>query len=106
MKAGLLNKHVIILRREIVEGDYRDREVWNEHYRTKGNFRLEGGNREEDNTEVFFSITGTVTLRSYVDVKDEDRLQIDDNLWRILFINRMTDSTHNHIVINVEKINQ
>ena len=106
MKAGLLNKNCIIMRKTVITGDYRDREVWEEHFRTKCQFIWNSGNRQTENNEIFYSNVATVVVRSYVDVQDEDHILIDNVEWRILAINRQNDTQHNCITINVEKINK
>lgn len=94
------------MRKQIVTGDYRDKEVWQEHYQTKCNFVWNSGARNVENSEIFFSNTATVTVRSYVDVEEEDHLKINDVEWRIVAMNRQNDTTHNCIVMNVEKVNK
>jgi hypothetical protein len=47
-----------------------------------------------------------VTVRAYVDVEEEDHLLIRGEEWRILALNRQTESTRNCIVLNVEKVNK
>lgn len=106
MKAGLYNKKCIIMRKRVISGDYRDKEVWENHYETKCNFVWTSGSRNIENKEIFYSNLATVTVRSYVDVEDEDHLMIDSAEWRILALNRQNDSTHNCIVLNVEKVNK
>ena len=45
MKAGLFNKRCTILRKKIVTGDYRDKEVWEPIGQTKVNFVWTAGDR-------------------------------------------------------------
>lgn len=106
MKAGLYNKKCTILRKTIVAGDYRDREAWVPIRETKCNFVWVAGNREVQNTEMFYSKTARITLRSYIDVEDEDHIIVDSVEYRVISINRETDTTHNAITVNVEKVNK
>lgn len=106
MKAGLYNTKCIIMRKEVVTGDYRDKEVWNYYCQTKCNFVWNSGARDIENKEIFYSNLATVTVRSYVKVQEEDHLIINDVEWRILALNRQNDTTHNCIVMNVEKVNK
>lgn len=105
MKAGLYNTECIIMRKQVVEGDYRDKEVWTDHFRTKCNFNWTSGARSVESGEIFFSNNATVTVRSYVDVEEEDHLRIRGQEWRILALNRQTESTRNCIVLQVERVN-
>ena len=106
MKAGLFNTNCIIMRKRVISGDYRDKEIWENHYETKCNFVWNSGSREIENREIVFSNVATVTLRAYVDVQEEDHLLIRGDEWRILALNRQTESTRNCILLNVEKVNK
>lgn len=106
MKAGLFATPCEILRKQVIEGDYRDKEVWTSVYRTKCNFVWTAGARNIENQEIFYSNTATVTLRLYVPVEDEDHILIDGVEYRVISINKMKDTGHMHIVCNVEKINK
>lgn len=106
MKAGYYNKPCEILRKEVIEGDYRDKEVWAPVGKTKVNFVWTAGDRKEQNTELFFSHSATITLRSYIDIQDEDHVIIDDVEYRVITINRQHDTTHNCITAKIDAINQ
>lgn len=106
MKAGLYNKQCTILRKTVVIGEYRDKEAWVPVRETRCNFAWIAGNREIDNTEMFYSQTARITLRSYVDIEDEDHIIVDAVEYRVISINREIDTTHNAITVNVEKINK
>ena len=63
------------MRKRVISGDYRDKEVWENYYETKCNFVWTSGQRNVENKEIFFSNLATVTVRSYVDVQEEDHLR-------------------------------
>ena len=106
MKAGLYNTRCIIMRKRVISGDYRDKEVWENHVTTKCNFDWTSGHRNIESKEIFYSNTATVTVRSYVDVQEEDHVWVHDTEYRIVAMNKQIDSTHNCITLNVEKINK
>ena len=107
MKAGLYNTPCKILRKQIIEGEYRDKEEWQPVYETKVNFVWTAGDRriEQITSEIFFSKSATITLRSYVDIQDEDHVIIDNVEYRVVTINRDNSTTHNQIVAKIDKIN-
>ena len=106
MKAGFYKENVIVLRKQVVEGDYTDKEEWVDVYHTKASVKYVSGDRRLDNTEVFYSEHYDFTLRAYVDIQDEDRIRWQGKDYRILNIFRNTDSTYNQIDVKCELINK
>ncbi len=106
MKAGALNTPVVILRKTIVEGDYKDKEIYQEFYRTRCDYVWKGGGRKVENKELFYSQVATITVRSYVPIEDEDHVVINDVEYRVISINKNLDTNHNHIEVQIEKINK
>ena len=108
MKAGLFNKRCTILRKQVVTGDYRDKEVWTPVFQTKVNFVWTAGDRriEQPTSEIFFSKSATITLRSYVDIQEEDHVEIDGVEYRVISLHKDNSTTHNCITAKIDKINQ
>lgn len=108
MKAGLYNTRCTILRKQIVPGDYRDKEEWAPVAQTKVNFVWTAGDRriEQPTSEIFFSKSATITLRSYVDIQDEDHVEINGIEYRVVTLNKDKSTTHNCITAKIDKINQ
>ncbi len=106
MKAGALRTPVTILRKTVVEGDYKDKEVYVEHYHTRCDYVWKGGGRKVENKELFYSQVASITMRSYVDIEDEDHVVIDEVEYRVISINKNTDTNHNQIEVQIEKINK
>lgn len=106
MKAGLYNTECVIMRKTVIPGEYRDKEVWQDVYRTKCNFSFAQGSRVLENHEIFFDSTAVITVRSYVPVEDEDHVRVRGVEYRIVTINRQPETTRNSIEIRIEKVNK
>ena len=108
MKAGLFNTRCTILRKTVVTGDYRDKEFWDPICHTKVNFVWTAGDRriEQPTSEIFFSKSATITLRSYIDIEDEDHVEIEGVEYRVVTLHRDNSTTHNCITAKIDKINQ
>lgn len=106
MKAGLYNKLCTIMRKRVITGDYRDKEVWEPLRTTKVNFQWTAGDRKVDSTELFFSHSATITLRSYIDIQDEDHVMIDDVEYRVITINRDKSTQYNQITAKIDAVNK
>lgn len=106
MKAGTLRTPVVILRKTIVEGDYKDKEIYQEFYRTRCDYVWKGGGRKVENKELFYSEVATITVRSYVPIEDEDHVLISGVEYRVISINKNPDTNHNQTDVQIEKINK
>lgn len=96
------------MRKEVISGDYRDKEVWTPVFQTKVNFVWTAGDRriEQPTSEIFFSKSATITLRSYVDIQEEDHVEIDGIEYRVISLHKDDSTTHNCITAKIDKINQ
>ena len=96
------------MRKEVISGDYRDKEVWTPIAQTKVNFVWTAGDRriEQPTSEIFFSKSATITLRAYVDIQEEDHVEIDGLEYRVISLHKDDSTTHNCITAKIDKINQ
>ena len=96
------------MRKEVISGDYRDKEVWTPVFQTKVNFVWTAGDRriEQPTSEIFFSKSATITLRAYVDIQEEDHVEIDGLEYRVISLHKDDSTTHNCITAKIDKINQ
>ena len=96
------------MRKEVISGDYRDKEVWTPVFQTKINFVWTAGDRriEQPTSEIFFSKSATITLRAYVDILEEDHVEIDGIEYRVISLHKDDSTTHNCITAKIDKINQ
>lgn len=106
MRAGLYRTPIKILRKRIIETDYRSKEDWVYICSTKCLFEWLGGSRDAQNKEIFFSQSARVTLRSYVDIQDEDHVIIDEVEYRVISIDREPSTDRNCKIVVVEKVNK
>lgn len=106
MKAGNYNTQVKILRKVTVETEYRTKEEWQYICSTKCFFEWLGGSRTSQNTEIFFSSSARITLRSYIDIRDEDHVIINDVEYRVMSIDKEPSTEKNCIFVTIEKINK
>lgn len=106
MKAGNYRTPVKILRKVSIETEYRTKEEWQYICSTKCFFEFLGGNREAQNTEIFFSSSARITLRSYIDIQDEDHVVIDEVEYRVMSIDKQPETEKNCIYVTIEKVNK
>lgn len=107
MRAGAYNKIVEILRKSVTTTEYgADKVVWNAVRRTRAGVSYLSGSRTEENREIFYAEQVVFTLRSYVEVEDEDRIKYGGKTYRILSINREDDTTRNDVKVTTEKVNE
>jgi len=106
MKAGNYRTPVKILRKVQVETEYRTKEEWQYICSTKCFFEWLGGSREAQNKEIFFSQSARITLRSYINIQDEDHVVIDEVEYRVMSIDKEPCTEKNCIFVTIEKINK
>ena len=106
MKAGNYRTPVKILRKVSIETEYRTKEEWQYVCSTKCFFEFLGGSREAQNTEVFLSSSARITLRSFVDIHDEDHVFIDEVEYRVMSIDKQPETEKNCIYVTIEKVNK
>ena len=106
MKAGFYDTPVEIYRRQDVESEYRTKDVWTLLRSTKCKFEWLAGARVIENTEMFYSQSARITLRSYIDIQDEDHVRIKGVDYRVVSINKRDNTVDNDILVNIEKINK
>lgn len=107
MRAGAYNKNVEILRKEATVSEYgTDKVEWKSIYKTRASVSYVTGARTEENREIFFSEQVIFTLRSYIQIEDEDRILYKGKQYRVLSINFEDDTTRNDIKVTTEKVNE
>ena len=103
MRAGLLTESIEIYEKTLVRNDYgEESENWVLKYSTKARLVHDGGGRVIQNDEVFYTHAKTFQVRSYVPVRDYDRIKWNGNYYRILNIE--IDKRINNITIKAELI--
>ena len=107
MHAGEYNQIVKLLRKESIENDYTQTIVWKEYRSTRANVKHVQGNREEQNSEIFYTDLIEVTIRYYhcQDIDDEDHISWQGREYRITNIFRDSITTAREIKITAELIN-
>lgn len=107
MRAGAFNKKIQIFRKLVnVDVFGAHDEKYESVYTTFAATEYLSGARTEENREIFFTHSMKFTLRSYVDVQNEDRIYYNNNFYRILSINNRVDTIYNDIEIYTELINK
>ena len=107
MRAGAYTNRINVLRKQVEVSDYgTDKLTWRIATSTLAKVDYIDGDKVEENRETFFTKRVTFTLRAYIDVQNEDRIEFQNEKYRILSINRENDTTHNDIVVKTELINE
>lgn len=108
MGAGEYNQRICLLRKSIQIGDYTDKEVWSEYRFTKAAVKHMGGNREEQNNEMFYTDQVQFIVRYYIcnDLDDEDHILWQGREYRITNIYRNPLTTNREITITTELVNK
>lgn len=105
MIAGRLNEIINILRAEEIVNEYGETvETFKVFFKTRARVDHRGGNRTAENDEIVFEYGKTFIFRSYVPVKDTDRIEYQGKMYRILTTEHRRE--HNDIVIEAELINE
>ena len=104
IRAGLLTEPIDIMTSTITENRFgEETEEWNLKYHTKARLIHVGGNREIQNSDIFYASRKTFEVRIYVPVDDYDRIIWNDKWYRILNIDPNKDLGKK--IISVELIN-
>jgi head-tail adaptor len=108
MRAGAYNKRITISRKTSVKDEFGAlKSTYEEIKTTWANVQYLTGNRIEDNKEIFYTKQVKFTVRSYVDIVDEDRINYKSGTYRIITINdKSSDTTYNEKEIITELINK
>lgn len=90
MIAGRLNEIIAIEELKIIKNEYGEEQTDNYVYKfkTRTEVNYNGGNRQIDNNELFFSNDVTFTIRYYHNINELDRIKWNKNYYRILAIER------------------
>lgn len=104
MRAGLLKEPIRILESHLTTNDFGEQtEQWITKYNTKARLVNDGGDRSIINGEIFYSNIKTFEVRSYVPVDEFDRIQWNNQVWRIL--NIQPDKIKMNKTIRAELVN-
>lgn len=105
MRAGPLNEIIDILSPVEVVNDYGERvETFVKTYTTRAGVSWDSGSRTIENDEIVHNYSKTFTVRSYVPVSEKDQISWQDNLYRIITIEKRR--TFNGKLIRTELINE
>lgn len=106
MRAGAYNNLINIFKKISTINDYGTEKV-SYDLKTKvwSNVQYITGGRTEENNEYFFGNQVNFTVRYYVDVQDEDRIQWQGRMYRILNIQILPDTTKREKKVTAELIN-
>ena len=88
MKSGKLTKYITIETLQTITNEFGEEEqtIYCEKFRTKAEIKNEGGTRENDNGEIFYSQNVTFIVWDYCDKKiaDFDRIIYKSKPYRII----------------------
>jgi SPP1 family predicted phage head-tail adaptor len=103
MRAGLLNKPIIINKPVVVKDEFGGEvETYVNHISTRANVTFNSGNRKMEASEIVTDCTVTFTVRHYHRINETMQIVYDGRKYRILSINRERQKT----VIISELINE
>lgn len=106
MHAGEYNRIIQICRKQTVESEYTDHDVFQVIKTTKAAVRHLNGGRETQNSEIFYSDQVQFIIRYFHDIQDEDHIIFDDKEYRITNIFKDSQTTVREIQITAELINK
>ena len=105
MIAGRLNEPIKIFHPTIIYNEYGEaNEEYKEVYTTRAKVDHNGGTRTVENNEIVFDYTKTFNVRSYVPVCNDDRIEWQGKMYRILTTQQRRE--YNDIMITAELINE
>ena len=88
MRSGRLNNYIVIEELKTVTNEYGEEEstIYCEKLRTRADVVNDGGNRENDNGEIFYAYTKTFILWDYYDkiINEFDRIIYKGKPYRII----------------------
>lgn len=106
MQAGRLNEKITIQRQKYSKGEYGDQKIqeWYDLKDTKACVRYISGGRVDENNELFFGNNTIFEIRIYHDIQNLDRIKWDNQLYRIMNIEK--DKIVQRKIITTELINE
>ena len=104
-RSGMLNNRIELHRKIVVKDEYGGLiESWALYKYLRAFIHRSSGVQTIDNDEVFDVIKLRVTLRNQSDIKEMDRLKINDKMYLIEFI--QLDYTRRWLELQVTRINE
>lgn len=105
MVAGRYNERIEILKAHSEKTAVGSTTIeWLPEVTTRANVVYNNGNRTIAEGEVFWPISKTFIVRSYVPVTEQDRILFQDKQYRILSVDKRRD--YNDIEIHSELVNE
>ena len=105
MIAGRLNEVINIYHPTVTTNDYGEAsEEYKLSYTTRAKVDHNSGARTVENNEIVFDYTKTFNVRSYVTVCNDDRIEWQGKMYRILTTQQRRE--YNDIMITAELINE
>lgn len=105
MIAGRLNEVIKIYHPTIIVNDYGEAsEVYKLSYTTRAKVDHNSGTRTIENDEIVYDYNKTFSVRSYVPVGNDDRIEWQNKMYRILTSQKRRE--YNDIMITAELINE
>ena len=105
MIAGRLNEVIKIYHPTVTTNDYGEAsEEYKLSYTTRAKVDHNSSTRTVENDEIVFDYTKTFTVRSYVPVTNDDRIEWQGKMYRILTTQQRRE--YNDIMIQAELINE
>ena len=105
MIAGRLNEPIKIFHPTVNYNEFGEaNEEYKEVYTTRAKVDHNSGTRTVENNEIVFDYTKTFNVRSYVPVCDDDRIEWQGKMYRILTTQQRRE--YNDIMITAELINE
>lgn len=105
MIAGRLNEPIKIYHPTVVYNEYGEAtEEYKERYTTRARVDHNSGTRAVENNEIVYDYTKTFNVRSYVPVTNDDRIEWQGKMYRILTTQQRRE--YNDIMITAELINE
>ena len=105
IRAGLLTEHISLYELTINKSDYgQTTNTYKLYYQTNARVVYDKGDRQVTNNEQWHGVTVTFTVRYYVPVAYTDQIHYDNEIYRIISIDR--DKSQNQIQIIAERVNE
>ena len=105
MRAGAYENIITILKHSVTQSvSGEQQESWTGNKTTRANVVQTGGNRTDQNNEVFYEYMKTFIVHKYVNVDEFDRIQFKNHQYRILSIDE--DRHLNQKTIMTELVNE
>lgn len=108
MKSGRLNKVIVIEELSTITNEFGEEEksIYAPKFRTKAEVKNDGGNRETDNGEVFYSQIKTFIFWDYINsyLSDYDRIIYEGKPYRV--INKDLNKEDKILYVKGELINE